>query len=305
MTILVFQTTGLVLLFRYSRSVPSDDGSKYLVSTTVVLSEVIKVITSLAILYYQSNFHTKEVAYTVRRELAVKWKESVKSAIPALSYTINNNLTFIALSHLDSVTFQVTYQLKIFVTAIFSILMLKKRLTSLQWFSMVMLVSGVTLIQLPDPSSDMESEKKNNDIIGLICVLIAAFLSGFTGVYFEKILKKGGQSLWIRNLQLSVASSIIAIIGSISQDWATIREKGFFCGYSTLTWTIILVHSYGGFLVSGVMKYADNILKGYATSISIVLSTFLSYFFMDDFKPNFYTWFGGSTVLLAVITYNM
>lgn len=229
----------------------------------------------------------------------------MKSAIPAFSYTAQNNLLFVALSHLDSVTYQVTYQLKILVTAIFSVLMLNKRLSSLQWLSLIMLVVGVILIQWPDPSNLDQKDPKNNDLVGLICVLISSFLSGFTGVYFEKILKKGHQSLWVRNFQLSFASSIIAIISSYSQDWYTIKKNGFFHGYTPLTWTVILIHCYGGFIVAGVMKYADNILKGYATSISIVLSTILSYFFMDDFKPHLFFWFGGPTVLFAVVLYNM
>lgn len=43
----------------------------------------------------------------------------------------------------------------------------------------------------------------------------------------------------------------------------------------------------GGLIVAAVMKYADNILKGFATSLSIVLSSFVSYFFLSDFHP---TW---------------
>ena len=34
-----------------------------------------------------------------------------------------------------------------------------------------------------------------------------------------------------------------------------------------------------------VMKYADNILKGFATSISIVLSSVVSYLVLNDFTP--------------------
>ncbi len=54
-----------------------------------------------------------------------------------------------------------------------------------------------------------------------------------------------------------------------------------------------LIHSYllpvqavGGLIVALVMKYADNILKGFATSLSIVLSSVVSYFFLSDFHPS-------------------
>jgi len=45
----------------------------------------------------------------------------------------------------------------------------------------------------------------------------------------------------------------------------------------------------GGLVVAAVMKYADNILKGFAAALSIVLSSIISYFFLSDFYP---TWLG-------------
>ena len=38
--------------------------------------------------------------------------------------------------------------------------------------------------------------------IGFGAVLMATLTSGFAGVYFEKILKTGPTSVWVRNLQL-------------------------------------------------------------------------------------------------------
>lgn len=44
----------------------------------------------------------------------------------------------------------------------------------------------------------------------------------------------------------------------------------------------------GGLIVAAVIKYADNILKSFATSGSIMLSTFISYFWLQDFNPTRY-----------------
>jgi UDP-sugar transporter A1/2/3 len=44
----------------------------------------------------------------------------------------------------------------------------------------------------------------------------------------------------------------------------------------------------GGITVAVVMKYADNILKGFATSLSIILSSFVSFFFLNDFQASWY-----------------
>ena len=42
------------------------------------------------------------------------------------------------------------YQLKILTTAVFSVLMLNKKLIKHQWLSLVVLVAGVAMVQLSD-----------------------------------------------------------------------------------------------------------------------------------------------------------
>ena len=42
----------------------------------------------------------------------------------------------------------------------------------------------------------------------------------------------------------------------------------------------------GGLVVAAVIKYADNILKGFATAVSIVLSSIFSYLLLADFTPS-------------------
>jgi len=61
-------------------------------------------------------------------------------------YAIQNNLLFIALSYLNAATYQVTYQLKILTTALFSVLLMKKKIEKSQWFSLFLLAMGVALV---------------------------------------------------------------------------------------------------------------------------------------------------------------
>lgn len=49
----------------------------------------------------------------------------------------------------------------------------------------------------------------------------------------------------------------------------------------------MVLQAVGGLVVALVMKYADNILKGFATSVSIVCSTVLSYYLLGDFEVRF------------------
>jgi len=124
--------------------------------------------------------------------------------IPAGLYTLQNNLLYIALSNLDAATYQVTYQLKILTTALFSVLMLSKKIDSLKWISLVILTVGVSLVQWPSSNSTKTTvdQSFNNKLIGLSAVITACFSSGFAGVYFEKLLKGSSTGVWVRNIQL-------------------------------------------------------------------------------------------------------
>lgn len=48
---------------------------------------------------------------------------------------------------------------------------------------------------------------------------------------------------------------------------------------------VLYLQALGGLVVAMVIKYADNILKGFATSLSIIISALISYLVLDDFNP--------------------
>lgn len=133
-------------------------------------------------------------------------------------------------------------------------------------------------------AEDLDGTPKMNYSIGLTAVLVAAVVSGLTGVYFEKLLKDSATpvSVWTRNIQLSFYSLFPAlIIGVIINDGAEIAKHGFFDGYNSIVWTAITFQAMGGVLASLCINYADNIAKNFATSISIVISFLFSVFFFN------------------------
>jgi UDP-sugar transporter A1/2/3 len=187
------------------------------------------------------------------------------------------------LTHLDAATFQVGYQVKILTTAVFSVFMLGKRISTNQWISLVVLTLGVSLAQL---SAKDRAAEHHNTTAGFVAVLAAACTSGFSGVYFERILKNSGTSLWMRNIQMGISSIVLGFAGVfLSADRTQVLERGFFFGYNRVVVAVILLQAVGGLVVAVVVKYADNILKGFAASFSIITSCILCYFFFD-FRPN-------------------
>ena len=121
-------------------------------------------------------------------------------------------------------------------------------------------------------------------------------------MYFEKILKGTQASIWLRNVQLGLFGTILGLIGMVMKDGAVVADKGFFFGYSPLVWGVIAQQAFGGLLVAVVVKYADNILKGFATSIAIMLSCIASIFLFDFHLTSKFTT-GAGLVILAVYLY--
>jgi UDP-sugar transporter A1/2/3 len=309
--LLILQTTSLVLVMRYSRIAGKTEDSiepdRYLSSTAVVCAEIMKLITCLIIIWVQMDYSFDGLINQLNEDIIQKPLETLKLLIPAGLYTLQNNLLFVALSNLDAATYQVTYQLKILTTALFSVLMLGRKLDSFKWISLLILMAGVSLVQWPKSDGQKVSaagEKSANDkFIGLIAVLIACFSSGFAGVYFEKLLKGSSTGVWMRNIQLGFFGTIIGYISVYTYDHTKVTEKGFFQGYNNIVWTVISLQALGGLVIAAVIKYADNILKGFATSISIILSSVVSYFFLKDFVPNALFMCGSFLVIAATFIY--
>ncbi|KCV68601.1 hypothetical protein H696_04894 [Fonticula alba] len=110
-------------------------------------------------------------------------------------------------------------------------------------------------------------------------------------------------SLFGRNLQLSLWGLLFSLFAMLYYDGGRLQQQGFFGGYTWLTWTLVAVASLGGLLVAAVVRYTDNIAKGFATSISIVFSsTVASVWFDFDITAIFVI--GASIVIASVLLYS-
>ncbi|KAI9018402.1 nucleotide-sugar transporter-domain-containing protein [Hyaloraphidium curvatum] len=300
---LVVQNSTLVLVMRYSRMIP---GPRYLASTAVVLSEVTKFLISLAIYVREEQDQHRFSVRKLYNDIFGPESDWYKLMVPAILYFIQNNLQYIAVTLLDAATFQVTYQMKILTTALFTVFILNRSLSRLKWISLVFLTAGIALVQLPSgadaKASDLQVSEK---LLGLLAVTIACLLSGLAGVYFEKILKGTSASLWVRNVQLALFSFVPGyLFGVLWMDGDSVRENGFFHGYNAWAYGAIACQAFGGLIVALVVKYADNILKGFATSISIILSSVASVF-LFDFHITLTFLLGSSLVIYATYLYGL
>lgn len=174
---LIVQNSMLVLVMRYSRTL---GGPQYVASTAVVMSEAIKFAVSLFVHWKTGHL---ESATDLAVQLFGKDSNWLSMMVPAALYFIQNNLQYVAVSHLDAATFQVTYQMKILTTALFSVWILKRSLGLQKWIALVILAFGIGLVQVSSIANGAAAPEVDSKIVGLLAVMIACLLSGLAGVW--------------------------------------------------------------------------------------------------------------------------
>ncbi|XP_034018380.1 CMP-sialic acid transporter [Thalassophryne amazonica] len=272
LTVMTLVAATYTVALRYTRTISS--GEMYFATTAVCISEVIKLLLSLGML-------AKEMASpswlkkAIVEHIFCSPKELLKLSIPSIVYAFQNNMAFIALSNLDAAVYQVTYQLKIPCTALCTVFMLNRSLSRLQWFSVFMLCGGVILVQW-NPAQATKVQIEQNPFLGFAAIAVAVLCSGFAGVYFEKVLKSSDTSLWVRNIQMYLSGILATLLGVYLTDGDKVLEKGFFFGYTPWVFFVVFLASVGGLYTSVVVKYTDNIMKGFSAAAAIVLSTVAS-----------------------------
>lgn len=155
----------------------------------------------------------------------------------------------------------------------------------------------------------LEPPPADSFVVGIAALLSAASLSAAASVYFEMMLKRepasanaAAASLWLRNIQLGLFSTPLAAASMLANDGAAVGRDGVLHGFDGLVWAIVLCNGGGGLLVAACMKYADNIVKCFATAAAIVTGTLISVP-LFGFAPSKTFALGATAVVCATTLY--
>lgn len=307
--------------------------------------------------------------YSSMLSASVYKRDTLKLFVPAFLFNIQNFLIFIGLSNLDAVSFQIWSQTKLLFTAIFSVWLLGRKLSPMQWLSLAALSAGVLGAQLGAPRASTEvlptaaphllqdkarapslgragglragddDEPQGNALTGIAACVLSGLSSSYSSVYFEKVIKTTKPTLSIRNIQLSLFGIPIAFISMLFLDvfpswyasvqcgqrvhwsifsapaaetlvlskaptYCPVRPFFFWQRYDHfLTWALVFIHAFGGLLVAVVVKYADNILKGFATGVAVIVSGMMCSV-IDGYEPSLAFVFGAVLVIGSSIVFH-
>ena len=331
---MVLQNSATVLVGRYTRTSVTNKEDLYDVNHLIVVIELGKLLLSCLFEFYHTNGNFIQ---SIRIYILDHPVDTIKILIPALLYLVQNTLLYVALSNLTAPIFQVTYQAKLVTTAIVSVFLLRRSYSVQQWVCLVLLSLGVAIVVLGEQSKSTSASSSSSGssnshsasrqlledtasvtapaqslLVGLSAVTVACFSSALAGVYFEMVLKVPNAndatkhppaSLWMRNIQLSFFSIVIALAqgmmkGTSSSSPAT---QSYLHGFTAWVWILVLLQAGGGLLVAAVIKYADNVLKGLATGVSVVFATVLSMILFGTPLSNQFIF--GATMILAAVYY--
>ena len=83
-------------------------------------------------------------------------------------------------------TYQLTYQGKILTTACMSVLILNRTLSPNKWLALLVLATGIVLVQTGNGQSDSAmAADPGRPFVGLLAATIGCMCSSVAGVYFE------------------------------------------------------------------------------------------------------------------------
>lgn len=85
--VLIAQTTALVLTLRYSRTQKTkEEGPKYLSSTAVLMAEIVKLFTCIAVLLHFNDWSFNRFWRELDSDIFQRVNDTLKMGVPALLY---------------------------------------------------------------------------------------------------------------------------------------------------------------------------------------------------------------------------
>eukprot|EP00546_Thalassionema_frauenfeldii_P004371 CAMPEP_0178912550 /NCGR_PEP_ID=MMETSP0786-20121207/10332_1 /TAXON_ID=186022 /ORGANISM="Thalassionema frauenfeldii, Strain CCMP 1798" /LENGTH=369 /DNA_ID=CAMNT_0020585159 /DNA_START=49 /DNA_END=1158 /DNA_ORIENTATION=+ len=301
LTLLAFQNCFKNLLMRFIMK----DKPDFLTSAAVIGVEVVKLI--LCVLYIV--IIDRRSLWSIIEFMKDDYKHAILLTIPAAAYSFQMSMEYVALANLDAAIFSVLVQSKLLTTASFSAVILRKRFKFIQIVSLILLTVGVMLININNMKEG--SDDNSNNIKGVMATLGIAVSSGFASVYTEKVIKaqrsnnvsRKNYSLAYMQVQLALVSLVILGIYAVIIDYEKIRDNGLLHNFTTGAFVSVFNSAIGGLTVAAVLKYADSVLKSYATAISVVMTGVLSMILFGT-QLNAIYGLGIVNVVCAVLLYN-
>nr|GLL26104.1 CMP-sialic acid transporter 5-like [Ipomoea trifida] len=255
-------------------------GREVIVTSSVLACEIVKVGFAFILIAKEGTL----------KKLYTQWNlvaSLTASGLPATIYALQNSLLQISYKNLDSLTFSILNQTKLFFTALFAYVILRQNQSLQQIGALLLLIIAAVLLTVSEGSNTEPGSNNSDEILffGIVPVLV----------------KK--HSSYLMTVEMSIIGSLCLLASTFkSPDGESIRQLGFFHGWTTLTLIPVVLNAGGGILVGLITTYAGGVKKGFV-SVSALLVTGLLQFIFDGKPPSLYCLVALPLVIASITIY--
>lgn len=287
-------------------------------SIVVLLTELVKLVICNVVHLSRNNWSLRNLIFDIKSNK----KLVALYLVPAFLYCLYNNLTFTNLERFDLATYYCLMQFRIVLTAIIYQILFKRRLSALQWTSLIILTAGCltkeytahdkqsaanstnsTLDQATEVSNTTTHAKINptsyahSFISSILLILIQLFCSCFAGVYNEYLLKDSSTAkdadVILQNMFMyfdSIICNAIFFILSFERSNNADKQDEDISVFvrlqhlfaSPVVCVLILNNALSGLVASFFLKSLNSIIKTFAAALELFAITFLAWLLFGD-----------------------
>lgn len=304
----------------------------------VLLTELVKLLICVAIYL----FTPRGTIHDLIKDLRANRRLLVLYLLPAFLYCLYNNLTFINLKLFDLTTYYCLMQFRIVLTALIYQVIFQRKLTLIQWISLLILTTGclikeyglyahisqrnTTTFPVSDSTISHEPDTTQSNTSPSLkfvrlssLLLLQMFCSCFAGVYNEYLLKDSSTSetadVIIQNMFMYLDSILCNVVvytlaPSPSDDMSKSNDDAIsvitiLSNLLTSPLTIVLIfnNAFSGLVASFFLKSLNSILKTFASALELFAIALLAWLLFDD-KIDSYTIIALILVSAAMVIYS-
>ena len=281
----------------------------------VILTDVFKFLVSLGLYFctvkrserdpeyfdasdtFSDTFSEESIASDTQSKIQSRWEwgNMYYFLLPAVVYTISNNVTYIALNELSPAMYNLLMNLKIPFTGILAYVFLRYRLTVRFVVSYTLLVASTVLASL----KISDGVSFNASVLGVLYMLVYASCSSSGAVLMEQItqITFRYESIYIQNVKFAIMNIMCNLVVML------VRFEVPFVNLNWVHLVVICVSGVYGLITAVVIKYGGSILKTYSVTVSVFISALLTYIIWGTvYSWNFYV--GTSLCMYSVYLYS-